>query len=207
MLAPVLGFFIGYLTAIPVGPINIAVMLKGLSNRTAQGLMIGAGSGLVDASYCGAAMLGISSVLRTSPRCEFIFRVATCALFFFFGLRSILATVAAPKLQEPGESNGLARHFFLGVLLYLSNPSFIAFWITVSGIVQGLGVLERSVCNHLLFALGTGVGTTAWFFTLLELVKKQKMKCDKRVLYAISRAFGIILLIISCWMGYNLIAR
>jgi len=57
MLALLAGFVVGFATSVPIGPINIAVMTKGLSNKTGQGLMIGAGSGFMDAIYCGAACL------------------------------------------------------------------------------------------------------------------------------------------------------
>jgi len=69
----------------------------------------------------------------------------------------------------------------------LSNPSFIAYWITVAGVVQGYKILESTIYNNLFFAVGTGIGTTSWFFTLLELVEKQKMKVDRVIIQRITR--------------------
>jgi len=203
MLALLAGFVVGFATSVPIGPINIAVMTKGLSNKTGQGLMIGAGSGFMDAIYCGAAMFGISTLME-SGRLELPFRIATFVVFLIFGFRTLLFKIHDPATPLPEKGGGFKRYFLLGVLLYLSNPSFIAYWITVAGVVQGYKILESTIYNNLLFAVGTGIGTTSWFFTLLELVEKQKMKVDRVIIQRITRGFGAVLLIISCVMGYHL---
>jgi threonine/homoserine/homoserine lactone efflux protein len=205
MIAFILGFITGFATSVPIGPINIAVMMKGLSNKMGQGLMIGSGSGFMDVLYCGAAMFGISS-LMTNPKLELIFRIATFGIFLFFGIKTTFLRIHEAQLKQPDESPGFKRYFILGVILYLSNPSFIAYWITVAGIVHGYHILAASSYNNLFFAVGTGVGATGWFFTLLELVERQKMKLNKITIERITRSFGVILLIISCVMGYKLLS-
>jgi len=205
MIAFIFGFVVGFFTTIPVGPINIAVMMKGLSGKTGQGLMIGAGSGWMDIVYCAAAMFGISS-LNTNPSIELVFRIATFGIFFFLGIKTTFFKIREAKVSKSEESPGFKRYFLLGIVLYLSNPSFIAYWITVAGIIHGYHILAASSYNNLLFSLGTGFGTTGWFFILLELVEKQKMKLDKLLIEKITRCFGVILLLISLFMGYKLIS-
>jgi threonine/homoserine/homoserine lactone efflux protein len=205
MVAFIVGFVIGFFSSIPVGPINIAVMMKGLSGKTGQGFMIGAGSGWMDFVYCAAAMFGISS-LNSNPNVDLIFQIATFAIFFSFGIKTTFFKIRETKPSKSEESPGYKRYFLLGIVLYLSNPSFIAYWITVAGIIHGYHILAVSAYNNLFFALGTGFGTTVWFFILLELVEKQKMKLDKALIEKITRGFGIILLLISLFMGYKLIS-
>jgi threonine/homoserine/homoserine lactone efflux protein len=205
MIAFIIGFVIGFFTSLPIGPINIAVMMKGLSNKTAQGLMIGAGSGWMDFVYCAAAMFGISS-LNSNPKVELIFKIASFAVFLIMGIKTTFFKPPEAKPSKSEESPGFKRYFLFGIILYLSNPSFIAYWITVAGIIHGYHILGVSASNNLFFALGTGAGTTAWFFTLLELVEKQKMRLDKQKIEKITRAFGVVLLIISVIMGYKLIS-
>ncbi len=205
MIAFIVGFVVGFFTTIPVGPINIAVMAKGLSGKTGQGLMIGAGSGWMDIVYCAAAMFGISS-LNSNPKVELVFRIATFAIFFLFGIRTAFFNTGEAKVSKSEESPGFKRYFLLGIVLYLSNPSFIAYWITVAGIIHGYHILADTSYNNLFFSLGTGFGTTGWFFILLELVEKQKMKLDKKLIDTITRGFGVILLLISLFMGYKLLS-
>ncbi len=205
MIALILGFVVGFATSVPVGPINLAVMMKGLSNKTGQGLMIGTGSGFMDVLYCGAAMFGISS-LMTNPHLVLILQIATFCIFFFFGIKTTFFKIAETKLTKSEDAPGFKRYFILGILLYLSNPSFLAYWITVAGIIHGYHILTPSAYNSSFFALGTGIGTSSWFFILLELVERQKMKLDKKIIERITRIFGAILLIISLVMGYKLIS-
>lgn len=205
MIAFIVGFIIGFFTSIPVGPINIAVMMKGLSNKTGQGLMIGAGSGWMDFVYCSAAMFGISS-LNSNRKVDLVFQIATFSIFLFMGIKTTFFKLPEAKPAKSEESPGFKRYFLLGIILYLSNPSFIAYWITVAGIIHGYHILAVSAYNNLFFALGTGFGTTTWFFVLLELVEKQKMKLDKALIGKITRGFGIVLLIISLVMGYQLLS-
>ncbi|MGA9405988.1 MAG: LysE family transporter [Bacteroidota bacterium] len=205
MIAFIAGFAVGFFTTIPVGPINIAVMMKGLSGKTGQGLMIGAGSGWMDIMYCAAAMFGISS-LNSNPNVEFIFRIVTFGIFFILGIKTTFFKIPEAKVSKSEESPGFKRYFLLGIVLYLSNPSFLAYWITVAGIIHGYHILAASSYNNLFFSLGTGFGTTGWFFILLELVEKQKMKLDKPMIEKITRGVGVILLLISLFMGYNLIS-
>jgi len=205
MIAFIVGFVVGFFTSMPIGPINIAVMMKGLSNKTGQGFMIGAGSGWMDFVYCAAAMFGIS-VLNSNPKLDLILRIVAFFIFFGFGVRTTFFKLREAKLAKSEESPGFKRYFLFGIVLYLSNPSFIAYWITVAGIIHGYHILAISAYNNFLFALGTGFGTTGWFIVLLELVERQKMKLDSALIEKITRGFGVVLLIISLIMGYRLIS-
>ncbi len=204
MIAFILGLIIGYLTAIPVGPINLAVIMKGLSNKTGQGVMIGAGSAFMDIIYCSAAMFGISMLVSDS-QLQFIFQVATFVIFFFFGIKTTFFKIHEAKLQRNEDAPGFKRYFLLGMALYLPNIPIIGYWITVAGIVHSYRLIDPSPLNNLLFSLGTGLGTVMWFFTLVELVERHKMKFDVSTLQKITRLFGIILIIISSVMGWNLV--
>jgi threonine/homoserine/homoserine lactone efflux protein len=204
MIAFIVGFIIGYLTTIPVGPINLAVMMKALHNRTGQAMMIGTGSALMDIVYCSAAVFGISSLI-TNADLELVFRIATFAIFFFFGIRTAFFKIPEPHLQQKDEdSPGFKRFFLLGMAMYFSNPSFIAYWVTIGGIVHGYRIIEPTVYDNLLFSIGTGVGVTFWFITLVELVERQKVKFDHDRIQNVSRFFGILMLIISLVLGWNL---
>lgn len=204
MIAFIVGFIIGYLTTIPVGPINLAVMMKALHNRTGQAMMIGTGSALMDIVYCSAAVFGISSLI-TNAGLELVFRVATFAIFFFFGVKTTFFKIPEPHLQQKEEdAPGFKRFFLLGMAMYFSNPSFIAYWVTIAGIMHGYRIIEPTVYDNLMFSIGTGVGVTFWFITLVELVERQKVKFDHDRVQKVSRFFGILLLIVSLVLGWNL---
>lgn len=207
MIAFVVGFIIGYLTTIPIGPINLAVVMKALRNRTAQALMIGTGSALMDIVYCGAAVFGIGTLI-TNPTLELIFRIATFLIFFIYGLKTTFGKLPETHFQ-PSEDDapGFKRYFLLGMAMYFSNPSFLAYWITIAGIVHGYRIIDHTMFDNAMFAIGTGVGVTIWFFTLVELVEKQKVKFEVDRIRKITRFFGLLLLIVSLILGWNLFSE
>ena len=204
MIALIVGFVIGFFTSVPIGPINLAVMMKGFANKAGQGLMIGAGAGFMDVVYCGAAMFGMSTLI-SNPKIALVFQIATFAIFLIFAVKTTFFNIPEAKLRPTEDTPGLKRYLLVGIVLYLSNPSFIAYWITVAGIIHSYRVVQPTVYNDVMFATGTGVGTFGWYFVLLELVKRYKVRFDARQIQNITRAFGAILLIITAVMGWNLL--
>lgn len=205
MIAFVVGCIIGFLTTIPIGPINFAVVMKALRNHTAQALLIGTGSALMDIIYCGAAVFGVGSLI-SNPTLDTIFRVSTFAIFFGYGVKTTFGKLPETHFQQNDEDvPGFKRYFLLGMAMYFSNPSFLAYWITIAGIVHGYRIIESTMINNALFAIGTGVGVTAWFFTLVELVERQKVKFEIDRIRKITRVFGLLMLIVSLVLGWNLV--
>lgn len=204
MIAFVVGFIIGYLTTIPIGPINLAVVMKALRNHTVQALLIGVGSALMDVLYCGAALFGVGTLV-SNPTLDTIFRVSTFAIFFVYGVKTTFGKLPETHFQPTEDDTpGFKRYFLLGMAMYFSNPSFLGYWITIGGIVHGYKVMEATALNNALFALGTGLGVTAWFFTLVELVERQKVKFEVDRIRKITRFFGLILLVVSMVLGWKL---
>ncbi len=205
MIAFVIGFIIGYLTTIPVGPINLAVMMKALHNRATHGLLIGFGSAFMDVVYCSAALFGISTLISL-PSLELSFRIATFAIFFIYGVKTSFFKLPELHLQgEDKDAPGFKRYLVMGMAMYFSNPSFLAYWVTIGGIVHGYHWIEPTAYDNGLFALGTGAGVSIWFVTLVTLVEKHKMRFEPKTLKRITRFFGLLMLSISLILGYNLL--
>lgn len=206
MIAFVVGFIIGYVTTIPVGPINLAVMMKALHNRTGQAMMIGTGSAVMDIIYCAAALFGISTII-SNPTLELIFRILPFLIFLYYGVRVSFFSLPEPHLiQNPEDTPGFKRFFLLGMAMYFSNPSFIAYWVTIAGIVHGYHLIEPTMYDNGMFAVGTGAGVTIWFATLVALVEKHKVRFDSKTLHRVTRFFGLVMLIVSIVLGWNLFA-
>ncbi|MEW5799270.1 MAG: LysE family transporter [Bacteroidota bacterium] len=204
MIAFVVGFIIGYVTTIPVGPINLAVMMKALHNRTGQAMMIGTGSALMDIIYCAAALFGISTII-SNPTLELMFRILPFLIFFYYGVRVSFFKLPEPHLtQNPEDAPGFKRFFLLGMAMYFSNPSFIAYWVTIAGIVHGYHLITPTMYDNAMFAVGTGAGVTIWFATLVGLVEKHKVRFDPKTLHRVTRFFGLVMLIVSIILGWNL---
>jgi arginine exporter protein ArgO len=205
MVAIVVGFIIGYLTTIPVGPINLAVMMKALHNRATQGLLIGIGSAFMDILYCAAALFGVASLI-SHPSLELTFRIATFSIFFVYGVKTSFFKLPEPHLSEKEvDAPGFKRFFLIGMGMYFSNPSFLAYWVTIGGIVHGYHLIDRTMYDNAMFALGTGAGVSVWFVTLVALVEKHKVKFEPKTIKRVTRFFGLLMLAISLVLGFELL--
>ena len=177
------GVVIGFLTSIFVGPITISIMLRALSNKTAQAVAISIGSGFMDVVYCSAAMLGVASIVE-SESAQLILQISAIILFFIFGLSAVIFGIPKNKFQDKEDPNDnsprIKRHFLLGVFLYFSNPGYIPYWLTVASIMQGYHILSRDFSVSISFAFGTGIGTVLWFIILIGLIEKFKMKISEK---------------------------
>ncbi len=70
----VLGLIIGFLAAVPLGPINVYVVSQTLKRDFFHGMMGGLTASLLDALYCFLALVGISSITTALVKFNVIFR-------------------------------------------------------------------------------------------------------------------------------------
>jgi len=226
ILALILGAIIGFLTNAPVGPINAAVMTHGLSERFSRGMAIGVGAALMDFIYCAAAMFGIS-FLSDEPIVNVIFQIAGFAVLIFFGIKSLRIKrdyTEIQSVQSKAEKQALQVEqriynveekvhlklklqgpFFLGILIYLANPSFLPYWLGVSGILQKYHLLVPTQTNNFSFALGVGVGSAGWFYLILYLLLSGKITLKPTVINGIYKFSGVALLGFGTYVGYRLL--
>jgi L-lysine exporter family protein LysE/ArgO len=207
MLAALAGFVIGFVTSIPVGPINVAVLTKGVRESFAHGFSLAVGAAVMDFVYASAAMFGFFAIFQ-GPRVGLAFEVVGFVLLIYFGVKSILSK---PVPAENGVRLPLKRElhssFWAGVLLYLSNPTFLGYWITVAGAIQAYKLVISEWVDNLFFAVAVGVGAATWFYVLLRFFHKRIVTLKPEVLRVVSRIAGCILLGFACYLGYEIIGR
>ena len=200
------GVIIGIISSIPFGPINLAIMIRALSNKTKEAIAIGIGSGFMDVVYCSAAMFGVASIVN-SGTVKIILQLTAIIVFFIFGVRSFLFGLPKQELEETDiqiqKGSQVKRSFAIGVVLYLSNPGYIPYWLTIASILQGFHVINSEPSVAFSFAIGTGVGTVSWFLILIELIEKFKMRFSEKNIKNVTKIFGTILIVASLFLLYN----
>jgi len=204
--SPLAGIVVGFLGAVPVGPLNIAVMTDGLrgKGRTALALVIGGTLG--DFLYCGVAMLGLSQLLvdtLQSLALRLVFGIGIVAYGIFILLRS---NVRLEGAAAPPRFGQVHNSFWIGLLLTLLNPSLLATWALTGGALHAWGIIGPGVGENLLFAAGAGVGMAAWLSLLLFLFLKHRRRIPEGFVRAIVIGFGVVLIGfgVFCMVGLGL---
>lgn len=206
MVAAAVGFVIGFLTCVPIGPINVAVLSKGLRESFAHGISLAIGAALMDFVYASAAMFGFFAIFQ-SPDVSIIFQLLGFILLVYFGVKNIRSkpvpvnnNVRLPLKRE------LHSSFWVGVFLYLSNPTFLAYWITAAGVIQAYKLVIAQWIDNLFFAVGVGVGAATWFYVLLKFFHRRTLSIKPETLHRMTVLAGYLLLAFAGYLGYELIA-
>ncbi|MEK6571687.1 MAG: LysE family transporter [Bacteroidota bacterium] len=207
MLAALVGFLVGFVTSVPIGPINLAVLTKGVRESFAHGISVAIGAAVMDFVYAAAAMFGFFAIFQ-GPRVGFLFQLLGFILLVYFGIKSILSK---PAKVENGMKLPLKRElhssFWVGVFLYLSNPTFLGYWITVAGAIQAYQLVIAEWIDNLFFAVGVGFGSVTWFYILLRFFHRRSLTLKPETVHKMSVIAGYILLAFACYLGYELIRR
>jgi threonine/homoserine/homoserine lactone efflux protein len=207
MVALLVGLFIGIIISIPIGPINVTVISRGFKQGFGNAFAVGLGASAMDFFYCAATMLGLSAVVHRIE-VSIIFRVIGFLLLLYLGIRDVTTKVETFRYENYVPQNGRFHSAFLvGVFMYVSNPTLVAFWITLTGIIQSSGTIINGISDGALFAVGVGSGTALWYYSLLKAIFRKRESFKAETLTLLSKISGFIMLAFSAYIGYELLVH
>ena len=156
-----LGFGLGFLVAMQLGPMSLFLIRSTLAGGLVAGLAVGAGIALVDAAYAAAGALGTAAVLQSSL-VRLGFGLVGAAVLIWLGARTLLSAVhVRAGLEGPAETSSPRRLLATSLAATASNPLTIVSWATVFA-AASLAV----DASPALLAVGVGVGSASWVFLL-----------------------------------------
>ncbi len=185
------GIAIGFIMAIPIGPIGIMCIRKTLTEGRLSGLIIGLGAATADLFYGCVAVFGLTVISDTLSDQRIWIRIVGGALLFFLGIKTFRAQPKDPKLKISG--SGRLRSYFTVVILTLTNPLTIFAFIAVFaafGLGDGLSFLSAVV-----LVAGVFIGSCLWFFLLTSGTILFRKKLDLVGLKWVNKIAGILIII------------
>jgi L-lysine exporter family protein LysE/ArgO len=198
----VLGLIIGFVAAIPLGPINIYVVTQTLKRDFFHGLLGGLTAAVLDIIFCLAALVGIGQILALIERYSSLLKLSAALLLTAIGIRLILQ---ARHFDESswGEkpTRKTPRPVVAVVLLYVSNPALYGFWLGAAGTVTAHGWVTSKSSDAWLFSLTVGVGSLLWYFLLVRYVVKHHHLISAKTFRKILVVLAVILFLFA---GFSL---
>lgn len=185
------GIAIGFVMAIPIGPIGIMCIRKTLTEGRLSGLIIGLGAATADLFYGCVAAFGLTIISDTLNSQRIWIRIVGGALLFFLGIKTFRAQPKDPKLKISG--SGRLRSYFTVVVLTLTNPLTIFAFIAVFaafGLGDGL-----SFFSAIVLVAGVFIGSCLWFFLLTSGTIIFRKKLDLVGLKWVNKIAGILIII------------
>lgn len=204
MIALILGLLIGFVMCIPVGPINVWVINTFFKHNFRSAFSIALGGSVMDFTYFMVVLTGLS-LFTFTPKMSLTFKIVGVLFLFAFGLKEVLTKKQVFELDENALKKipAASSFFFIGVLIYTSNPTLIATMSGLAAIIKSWHVFDFNFFNYFLLSFGIAVGSAFWFYALLKIVEKYQKKIPESFLLNFSRTSGVLIILFSLFMAFN----
>lgn len=217
-----LGIIVGYVLAVPPGPVGMACIRTGLREGWLAAMKLALGAGLFDVVYCLLAMVatsvvvdGLESLEQSSPLAPVIIQLSIVALMIVFGVIQMRERPSTPdQLQKARKPSTFVEWvkghgpFFVGVgfaLANLANPTFVPALAGMTTFIQKLGWFPNSFGSSVAFSVGFGLGNFLWLFTLVRLVLAFRHRMTPTFILRIQQVSGVTLIGFGTFYGLRII--
>lgn len=158
------GLLIGFVVAVPVGPIGLFCVNRVLSGRLAYGLVSGFGVATADAVSGGVAALGLTLVSDLLFRHQSWLRPLGGLFLCYLGYRIFSATPGGQV--NGGKERGLVGAYGSTFLLTFTNPvTFLSFVAIYAGL--GIENLRGNYLRAAVLTSGIFMGSALWWVILV----------------------------------------
>lgn len=181
MHALIVGFGLGFLVALQLGPMSLFLIRSTLRRGWGVGLAIGAGIAVVDALYAAAGAAGAASLLTIGPM-RLLLGLIGAAVLIGLGIRTLLSAFRVRQgLEVPSEVADPRRAFLTSLAATASNPSTIASWAAIFAAASVAGATDSSG-GALALVAGVALGSLAWVTLLATIVAIARRAAGERAL-------------------------
>lgn len=150
-----LGFGLGFVVALQIGPMSLWLVRSTLAAGWRVGLAIGAGIAVIDAGYAAAGAAGAAPLLTIGPL-ETLLGLIGAAVMAYLGTRTVAAAFKPHESTTPQAATP-RRAFLTSLAGTASNPLTIASWAAVFAAAGAAGAH-----SPVLLVAGVGLGSLAW---------------------------------------------
>ncbi|MBN2206804.1 MAG: LysE family transporter [Candidatus Aminicenantes bacterium] len=198
------GLAVGFISAIPVGPVNIYILSQTLKRGFLHGFAGALTTAVLDFTWCLIALIGLSQI--TDPMMRYLIPMKALASFVLI-LLSVRLYLQAQTFTRPATAADLpplSPKPILGViLLYISNPTIYIFWLGVAGMTMAHEWLHmtNNGWRPVVFSISVGLGAIVWYFSLLRFVAKHHLLFQPKTF---RRIFLGLALMLSGFAAYTI---
>jgi putative LysE/RhtB family amino acid efflux pump len=190
---PVLvGFGLGFVVAVQLGPMSLFLIRSTLRRGWAVGLAIGAGIAVIDGVYATLGAAGAVPLLTVGPL-RVVLGLVGAAVLVVLGVRTLWSAFRVRSGAELDiEVAGPRRAFLTSLAGTASNPATIVSWAAIFAAASaGTG---RSAGAAALLVVGVALGSATWVTTLASGVAIARRAAGPRAIRVADSIAGLGLL-------------
>ena len=193
-----IGVAIGFLMAVPVGPINLLCLRRSLAEGRRVGFVSGLGAAAADTTYGAIAAVGLATVTSFLLNHHLGLQLFAGLFLVGLGLHTVL-TRTPPRSQAAAVHVRRLRDAFVSTYAYtLANPMLI---IVFTGVFARLGLAWQPgrTLDTLELIGGVLLGSTIWWLTLTMLAGTFGRRLDDGTLRRVNFVAGGLIIAIGIW--------
>jgi putative LysE/RhtB family amino acid efflux pump len=161
MSAAVIGFGLGFVVALQLGPMSLFLIRSTLRSGWRVGMAIGAGIAMVDGLYAAAGAGGATSLLTIHPL-RLALGLVGAIVLIWLGARTLYSALRVRVGTESASEVATPRRAFLTALGgTASNPSTIVSWGAIFAAASTAGLVHNTGAAVLLVC-GVAIGSLTW---------------------------------------------
>jgi putative LysE/RhtB family amino acid efflux pump len=194
------GFGLGFVVALQLGPVSLYQIRTTLRNGLAVGLAFAAGIALVDLAYAALGAAGVAPLLTIGPL-ETILGLLGAAVLVFLGVRTLLSAFSV-RLVDDAPPMSPPRGFAVALSMTAANPLTIASWAAIFSAATAAGA-AGSFSGAVLLVTGVGLGSATWDVTLATATAFVGRYVGERFLRVVDLVAGVALLAFGAVLAYS----
>lgn len=191
-------FLLGFLVAIPAGPVQVEVIRRSVHGHLKPSLMVILGAFLVDMLYGVVAFFGIAPYLE-NPTVQAVFWLIGSIILGFLGVLTIRQGRQDQDVSRPSRLLTRKRWSLLsGLSLSGTNPVMILWWLSSLNIFRDIGLVPVfTPIIALAYLLAGSLGLASYLLLLSLALHRAKSFISSRRVQQINTGLGVFLLLLS----------
>jgi len=197
------GIAIGFLLAMPVGPVGVLCVRRTLIDGARHGFVIGLSGASADILYALVAAFGITLISDFVTGFQHWFRLISGIFLFVVGVY-IFRTHPSPRITHK-RSNEHPKAFISTFLLALTNPITLFAFVTIFSAIRS-GETGSDKAYFSMLVAGVFFGSLSWFSLLIRLTSFFKKDITRFGLIVVNRIAGCLMMLFGAaaiWIGAN----
>lgn len=195
-------FGLSVIFAAQPGVIAVESLRRGLQHGFREALYVELGSLVGDATWALLALLGASFLLHNNLL-MIVFGLFGCFLLLRFAWDAWKAqpqeVVPSAEAEQPSRGNA----FRAGMMLSLSSPQYMAFWLGMSGMIIGLGFLNPQPLHLAVFFTGFMTAQVLWCFFYASVVSYGRNYMNDQAMQLVN----FLTIIVLGYLGIDLLMK
>jgi putative LysE/RhtB family amino acid efflux pump len=197
-----IGFGLGFLVAMQLGPMSLFLIRTTLRGGWRLGLAIGAGIAVVDGLYAACGAAGAAPFLALEP-VRLGLGLAGAVVLVALGIRTLYSAFSVRLGAEaPAEVATPRRAFLTSMAGTATNPATIVSWAAIFAAASTAGA-AASTGGAVLLVAGVAAGSLTWVSALATATALARRAAGERVIRAADGLAGLGMIAFGGALAYG----